>query len=292
LFWLLWIRKYDLIVSHRECIPVGPVLFERLASWQRPFVLIYDDALFIVKSSTTNKLFDWFKSAKRYPAILKLADLTIGTNDYLAAMATELGGNGKALKIGEDLSRYTVRKTNANDSIALGWVGSPSTEKYLELIRSPLESIGQQFPNTKLIVVGGGKFQLDHLSVEHRPWQVETELQNLQDIDIGLMPLPQDDWSLGKSGGKARLYMAVGIAPVVSKIGFNEQLIDDRQQGRLIDSADQWVPALQELLTDHKLRHSLAANARQRIEEEYSIDITGEHYLDLLMSVLPQKATR
>ena len=156
----------------------------------------------------------------------------------------------------------------------------------------PLESIGKRHPNAKLIVVGGGKFQLDHLTVEHRAWQMETELQNLHDIDIGLMPLPQDDWSLGKSGGKARLYMAVGIVPVVSKIGFNEQLIDDRQQGRLIDSANQWKPALQELLTNPTLRHSLAAQARQKIENEYSVDVTGKHYLDLLMGVVTQKATK
>ncbi len=173
-----------------------------------------------------------------------------------------------------------------NGDIRIGWIGSPSTEKYLELVREPLESIGRRFPGTKMLVIGGGKFELDSMDVEHAKWSEATEVSNLHRMDIGLMPLPQEEWALGKSGGKARLYMAVGIVPVVSDIGFNQQLIDDYQTGRLIGQSDQWEPAIEELIVNYELRHSISKRARATIEQHYSVEVTGQRYLAMLREVV------
>ena len=43
----------------------------------------------------------------------------------------------------------------------------------------------------------------------------------LRALDVGLMPLPDDEWSRGKCGMKALQYMAFGIPPVVSPVGVN-----------------------------------------------------------------------
>ncbi len=290
--WLFSLGQFDMVVSHRECVPIGPVLFERVVRWRKkPFVFIYDDALFVFKPSTRNRLYDLFKSPRKFYTIFKQANLVIGANDYLAQVPRDAGANAKTLRIGEDLDRYTCpdvgqnqsEKTSSDDqSICIGWIGSPSTEKYLSLIRDPLNAIGRRFPGTRLLVIGGGKFQLDDMPVEHAAWSAATEVSNLHRIDIGLMPLPDEQWSLGKSGGKARLYMAVGIVPVVTDIGFNRDLIDDYSTGRLVGSIDQWEHAIAELIENCQLRHSISRQARATIEAHYSVTVTGKQYLDML----------
>ncbi len=287
LLWLVKLGRFDLVVAHRECVPVGPILFERLIKLRRTkFVFIYDDALFVYKRSSKSRLYDLFKSPRKFFTIFKLADLVIGANEYLAQVPRERGANARELRIGEDLQRYTDRNDNRTQSephtITLGWIGSPSTEKYLKLIAEPLDSLAKRFPNTELMIVGGGSFKLDRMPVHHHPWSQETEVSNLHKMDIGLMPLPDEQWSLGKSGGKARLYMAVGIVPVATDIGFNRDLIDDYETGRLIENIDDWEESLAELIDNCELRHSLSKGARAKIEARYSVTVTGKQYLEML----------
>ncbi|MEL7500614.1 MAG: glycosyltransferase family 4 protein [Planctomycetota bacterium] len=282
--WLFRLGNYDLVVSHRECIPIGPPWFERIVRWRgKPFVLIYDDALFLFKKSPTSRIFDWFKNPDRYLKLFRLASITIGTNDYLANVPTEYGGQGRKLKIGEDTRKYKPLGIYKRTPITIGWVGSGSTEKYLEIIREPLEKLGKKHGDSiQLTIVGGGSFSLDHLAVVQHQWSFDEEVELLQSIDIGIMPLPDDEWSLGKSGGKARLYMACGIVPVATGIGFNSELIQHRLNGILISNIDDWYSSLEELIVDTSLRRQLSEAARIKIKEELSIDVTGKEYLRLL----------
>ncbi|MGZ9928063.1 glycosyltransferase, partial [Escherichia coli] len=61
---------------------------------------------------------------------------------------------------------------------------------------------------------------------------------------MGLMPLPETEWALGKCGFKAIQYMALGIPAVVSGIGANKVIVPNGQAGYLCTTQDDWYTAL------------------------------------------------
>ncbi len=279
--------RYDLIYLQRECLPLGPPLMERAFRRRRiPTIFDYDDALFIVKPSTHNSFVDTFKSGARTQQIFGLVDCVLAGNDWLRDRAIEHGGAARTFHVAEDLDRYARRAPHRNGAtVTLGWLGSPSTEKYLDLIREPLRALCRRYPQLRLRVVGGGAFTDARIPVEHRPWRYASEVDDLHAFDIGLMPLPLEDWSRGKSGGKARTYMAAGVPAVCTGIGFNLELIRDGETGVLVRDPGEWEAALARLIENADLRERIAAAARAEVERRYALTRIGPQFVDILREV-------
>ena len=108
----------------------------------------------------------------------------------------------------------------------------------------------------------------------------------MQGIDIGVYPLPNDNWVLGKSGLKAIQYMAFGIPCVASNVGTTPLIIKDRVNGLLVKSEEEWVDALEELIQDPLLRKRLGSQARKDAIENYSLDAVSKQYYQILTSIL------
>ena len=68
------------------------------------------------------------------------------------------------------------------------------------------------------------------------PWSVSNEVPTLQLMDIGVYPLPDDEWVKGKSGLKALQYMALGLPVVASNVGCNDRVVLDGETGFLVSS--------------------------------------------------------
>ncbi len=83
------------------------------------------------------------------------------------------------------------------------------------------------------------KFKLK--SCKYLPWKKETEIEDLLNFNVGLMPLPDDIWSKGKCGFKALQYMALGIPAVVSDVGVNAQIVDHGINGCVCKSIEDWA---------------------------------------------------
>ena len=131
--------------------------------------------------------------------------------------------------------------------MTVGWLGSKSTVKYLRLIEPVLQELARAHPRTcasRSSVAASS--QMDGVPWVHTEWSLDAELQALQRFDIGLMPLPQEDWANGKSGGKARTYMAAGVVPVCQDIGYNRQLIRPGETGFLCTTPQQWRQTLEQ----------------------------------------------
>src|SRR5690606_2998172 len=118
--------------------------------------------------------------------------------------------------------------------VVVGWSGSISTAPYLYLLQDVLKEVNNICP-FKLLVIGDKRFNIEGLDIETLDWSEEKEIPTLQRMDIGLYPLPLDDeWVLGKSGGKALQYMAVGIPTIATAIGANFRVIEEGESGYLV----------------------------------------------------------
>ena len=275
LAWVAKIKDYDVVVFQRECLPFGGAWMERWISKRKPTIFDYDDALFIHKPSRFNKLATWLRRPDKYYDIFSSVDCVLAGNQWLADVASKYCKNSIAFHVAEDTERIPMRasqvQTDGENRVTLGWLGSKTTEKYLELIREPLEKLARKHEGLSLKIIGGGNFSSDVIHVDHVEWALDSEVEYLCSLDIGIMPLPMEEWSRGKSGGKARTYMAAGVPPVVTEIGYNIELIANEQIGKLVSTEDEWYAALDGLILSPDRRQQMGEAARDYVIEHFSL---------------------
>ncbi len=292
------LRHYDVIFCQREALPFGPLWFEkRVRRLGLPLVFDYDDALFIFKPSTSTPVADKLKNPARIPRIMDISHAVFAGNDYLRQQAAGYCADARTVLVAEDSDRFPPPEPHENRSVVVaGWLGSPSTEKYLQIIRRPLEQLARRLAaegrRLELQIMGGGHFSSSVFSVRHLPWSLENEVAQLPRWDMGLMPLPDEEWSRGKSGGKARTYMAAGVPAVVADVGFNRQLIAHGRTGFLCATEEQWLAAMERLASSAELRTRLARAARAEVESKHSLKVLAPVFLSHLADVHRRYARR
>jgi glycosyltransferase involved in cell wall biosynthesis len=131
-------------------------------------------------------------------------------------------------------------------------------------------------------VIGDGRYRDQELGIQGQDWSAETEVSDLSDIDIGVMPLPDDEWARGKCGLKGLQYMALGIPTIMSPVGVNTEIIDDGVNGFLAGDEDEWLTKLTSLIESAELREKLGREGRETVEQRYSVRSQRERYLSLL----------
>jgi glycosyltransferase involved in cell wall biosynthesis len=280
-------RRYDVIYMQRELFPFGPPLIERwLKKRGARLVFDLDDALFIHKPSRYNPIATWLRAPDKTYDIFALSDLVMAGNDHLRDVARQHAPRAETFEVAEDTARIQMRPPHSNENgVVIGWLGSKTTVKYIRFIEPALREVAARFPFVRFQIMGGGEFDLPGLPVEHLEWSLDGELEALRTFDIGIMPLPLEDWSKGKSGGKARTYMAAGIAAVCSRIGYNIELIRDGETGFLALTHEDWVEALSKLVASPKLRQKVGEAARADVIARFPVDGQARVMLDLLTEV-------
>jgi glycosyltransferase involved in cell wall biosynthesis len=96
------------------------------------------------------------------------------------------------------------------------------------------------------------------------------------------MPLYDDDISRGKCGFKAIQYMSLGIPAIVSPVGVNAEIVDNKINGFVSDSEAAWKENLLFLLKNNEVRIEMGVLARKKIEEYYSVKSSFPLFLGLL----------
>jgi len=266
-------RRHDIVYMQRELLPFGPPWLERWMARRGAILLFdYDDALFIKKSSRYNPLATLFRAPGKVVEVSRIVDCVVAGNDWLRDEALAHGARrAVTLEVAEDTDRIPMHAPHDNrEPVTIGWLGSSSTVKYLRLIEPVLQRIAASGKAVRFEIMGGGDFRMDGVPWQHSEWSLQGELEALRRFDIGLMPLPMEDWARGKSGGKARTYMAAGVAPVCSAIGYNLELIEDGVTGFLCAGMDQWEDVLSRLIEDAGMRQRVAVAARAHVVERFS----------------------
>ncbi len=289
----LWILRnhsqYNVIYMQRELLPFGPPILEKLLrKTKAKLIFDYDDALFIHKSSTYNKLASFFRSANKTTEIFKTVHCVLAGNNYLRDKAAEYCDQAITFEVAEDTQRIRQRECHNNEKgITIGWLGSTSTIKYIKLISKSLVRIHKKYPDVHFVFMGGDpNFNIPDLPAKHMAWSLENELKALKFFDIGIMPLPNEDWSRGKSGGKARTYMAAGVVAVCTGVGYNLELIKNGITGFLCNDEEEWFNALSHAIEDSELRQNIANNARSYVSEYFDLENQAEKLIEILDAIL------
>jgi glycosyltransferase involved in cell wall biosynthesis len=244
----------------------------------------FDDALFLGSISEANVRFARLKrEAERSIAYIRAARLVIAGNRFLADRAMTYSRHVEVVPSCVDPERQPVRRHGDAEVLTVGWIGSRSTSEYLLPVLPALERLNAQRVRAKLVLVGADP-AIQAPWIEHRPWSLSSEAEQLATFDVGIMPLPDTEWERGKCGYKLLQYFSAAVPAVASPVGINQELVADGR-GVLATTEDEWVAALETLLGDTALRESSGKAARDYVRREYSYQRWGPELASLLRSL-------
>ncbi len=275
----------DLLWVEKEVLPYLPNWVERaLLPAGVPYVVDYDDAVFHNYDLSSRALVRRLLGRK-IQRVMSGAAAVICGNDYLGARAREAGARRvELIPTVVDADRYHFEPRSGNAEPVIGWIGSPSTQRYVEGLAPVLEDIGRKH-GARLVLVGARPDvvrSFKNLPVDIFPWSESTEAEQVARFDIGIMPLPDGPWERGKCGYKLIQYMACGKPTVASPVGLNVGISAGWSSGILADGPDQWYAALDRLLMDPDWRHILGQRGRQAVEEHFSLQVQAPRVAAIL----------
>jgi glycosyltransferase involved in cell wall biosynthesis len=282
-------KNFDVMWIEKEALPWWPASVEAILLSGVPYVLDYDDAVFhnydMHGSWMVRKLF-----GSRLDKLMSKAALVTAGNRYLAQRAIDAGAPWvEVVPTVIDLDRYPLSESaKAFTTLRIVWIGSPSTARYLHLLRDPLRQLALKVPFV-LRVIGAKDLHLPGVEVEYVPWTEETEVDSIASCAVGIMPLEDSPWEKGKCGYKLIQYMACSLPVVASAVGANVEIVEDGKSGYLADSVEEWVSALYTLLESPDLRQAMGQTGRRRVEDQYCLQKTGPRLVELLRDASRKK---
>jgi len=238
-------RDIDAFLVQREAFFLGGAWSEWLAHLRAPVVYDFDDAIWIKTISEANRRFAWLKNVEKIPRIVRMAHTVVAGNDYLAAWARNHSHNVVVVPSCVDTDQFAPAAAAPSSSpVTIGWSGSPSTIAHFRLLLPVLERLKAVYgPRVRLRVMGDASFSHPPLELHGEAWSSSAEMRLLREIDIGVMPLPDDEWTRGKCGAKGLVSMSMGAATVMSPVGVNVQIVRHGENGYLAASDDEWFEA-------------------------------------------------
>lgn len=285
-------NDFDLIFVHRECYMLGSVIFERIFSRKSKMIFDFDDAIWMRQtgeSQSGNKLFYFLKAKKKTKKLIHISDMVFAGNRYLFEYALSENKNVKIVPTTIDTAEYIKIEVPGKNphKICIGWSGSFSTITFFTHSLPALYEIKKKYGDKVYFkVIGDGSYRNDELNIKGLPWKKDTEVYDLSEIDIGIMPLPNDEWTKGKCGLKGLQYMALGIPTIMSPVGVNSEIIKDGINGFLAGDPEEWVAKLSMLIESEQLRIKLGMAGSETVENMYSVNANRELYLKYFNELL------
>ena len=226
------------------------------------------------------------KRQQSFQRTVKLADMIIAGNSYLAEHAGRFYRNVNVLPTGLDTQDYRQSAEPENNrKLRLVWIGSESTLGYLAELKPLLEEIGSRFDNVVLRIICDAFFDLNNLEVEKCLWSLKKEVVDLVTSDIGLAPLPDNRFTRGKCGFKILQYAAAGLPVVASPVGANAEYVQDGAMGFLVTDTRQWVDRITELISNPQLRKKMGQEVRSHAEK-FDMSVIGKQLVKLIKGCL------
>lgn len=297
-FWqVIQSRKYEKVIVRRELLlynEYGNLFLEKLLLKIHPnAILDFDDDIAFSKgepreiTSLYGKILA--ENGNKFTESLKLYNrFMVGSKylkDYVLLRNTEL--NASQISVIPTCVNYESFVPKVYDTskeiISFGWVGGNHNLFLLDSIIKPLNKISKKH-HIELIVIAGKDYKNEEaqFSIINKKWSLETEIEDIKLMDIGLMPLLNTNRDKGKAGFKLIQYMGLGVVSIASNITVNGEIVDDKINGFLVD--ENWETVIEEVIGKKENFGLIGSLARQKIMEHYSFKANTTKYLNFIQS--------
>jgi glycosyltransferase involved in cell wall biosynthesis len=281
-------RQYDVIFLHKEAFMFGPPWLEH-ALRNRAGALVFDmDDAFWSHPPQFRQIGRSLRDPHKTDRILSMSDHVLAGNSLIADYVKKYNANITVFPTVIDTSRYQIKKTQNCSQITIGWVGRWSSSFYLDSLIDVFRKLCNHYPDVYIKLIGAGEVKWPGVRLIQQPWRLETELEDLQSLTIGIMPLVDDEYARYKCGFKLLQYMGVGIPSVASPVGVNSEIIGDGINGFLATTPTEWLNHLNHLIQDPSLRDRIGSEGRFTVESNYSLEKALPILIQVLRSVVKQ----
>jgi len=268
------LKRFDAVFVYREAALLGPALLEKMVA-RRGVPIIYqlDDPLFVPYTSPSNGYLSYLKFFGKISEICRLAKVVMVNSTHIREYVAQFNQNIWQVPSVVDTKQYVFRPDlleQKTGEVCIGWSGSPTTMANIRVIAGALRTLAEQVPH-RVHLIGGTEFDLPGVPYTAQKWSAETEVDDLRKMQVGMVPLPLNEWNKRKFYMKTAQYMALGIPTVATPLGSNPEVIEHGVSGFLADSESEWVEYLKLLINDRELRLRMSQAAAKAANEKYSL---------------------
>lgn len=269
---------YDITFIHREAFPTKDGIFEWLfRRFGKKVIYDFDDAVFLKKPA-------------KLKAVIRMADHVIAGNEFLRDYAASFNKEVTVLPTPIDTEIYKPAiNRRRGGKVVIGWIGTHTTSEYLKGLKNVFKFILDKYKDVEIRIVSGSSGNFLGSGFIYKRWSLGEGVNDLHEFDIGIMPMPDSDWTKGKCAFKIIQYMAVGIPSVASQVGMNNEVITDGLNGFLAATDKEWCERLSALIESPSLREEMGRKGRAMVEKKYSLKVNAPKFLSVLEKVLAKE---
>lgn len=273
------VSKYDAVFIQRKLLRESEIKIMRALNSHIAFDV--DDAIMFHEVERSEPLVGTF--FRRFVCMVENSKTVLVGNRFLYGFARYNNRNVHIVPTPVNVSAYTPKDYDAvSDELIIGWLGTKGNLKYVESVGEALKEICRRYPRTRLKIVSMGSIDIEGVRIVKKAWKEEEHVEDLRGMDIGIMPLYDDIWTMGKSGNKILQYFGVAVPVVASPVGVNNEIVDHGVDGFLARTQEQWVEHLSTLIEDKKLRRAMGLKGREKVGKFYSQERHREKLLEIL----------
>lgn len=186
-----------------------------------------------------------------------------------------------------DYDKHSAKEyTKQNDTVKIGWIGSNNNQIYLNEV---IEDLNKVYKDQKLElhVISGKEYSSisAEFDIVNHAWSLEREVELLKNIDIGIMPMPDNKRTRGKCAFKLVQYMGLGIVSASSEVGANMEVVTNGKNGFLVGGQSSWETVLKEILSRQEEFAKIGKNARQRIQDKYCFNAHKSDFIQFIRAL-------
>jgi len=265
----------DVVVVLRKTF--GNPFLRLLRICSKHLIFDLDDAIFCNSNGSVSR-----RRENRFAQMARNCQQVWAGNLYLNEIAGRHNGSVITLPTSLTIDKYIVDTKKPDDHIDLVWIGSGSTQRYLEEALPILERLADRLPCLRLKIVADFDLPSQRLNTLAVRWSENRESKQLSSAHIGIAPMPDNAWTRGKCGLKVLQYMAAGLPVVSSPSGVNGKIVEHGVNGFLAEGLEEWQVAIGKLAPDPDLRKMMGETGRRIVVEHYSVEETCCKMLEAL----------
>jgi glycosyltransferase involved in cell wall biosynthesis len=289
-FQLLFLEKYDILFIEYELFPYAPLFLEKLTLFGKKNIVIdYDDATFHTYDKLGNKLVNHLLGNKIYE-LVKKADLLITGSPYLTSTLLNYNNNVVEIPTSIRFKKYeeNSREPNISEEFVIGWLGSKNTSVNVLPLREVFIEL-QKKHTIKLQLVGFNPkllYLLEGVNYEYIQWNKDTEVQTISNFSVGIMPLLNNHFNLGKCGFKLIQYMACGVPTISTPLPANIKINRDNKN-LFATTNEEWINAFEQMISNKTyFKKEVGSKNKQIVEEYYSVEKNYAVYIGAFKKLL------
>lgn len=259
-------NQADLVILIRKTFPYP--LFWLLRKYCTKLIFDFDDAIFCNTDGSESKT-----RMKRFKQTAQACDAVFAGNQYLAEMAHRYQQSTVVIPTAVNTNRYNLNTPKDHPNFTLVWIGSRSTRKYIAGILPAIEQAALKVPNLTLKIIADFALNSEHIKVDNIAWSEATEVQAVYEADIGLAPLPSDDWTKGKCALKVLQYMAAGLPVITTPTSANADAIEHLSNGYYARNDGEWADMIFKAYQESDTLIAMGQTGKNIVKQDYDISV-------------------